>query len=564
MDRSLRNPPPAPRWSLLTDRLREQHVTFLARYLALFALAVTGFSVLFHVAMALEGREHAWWVGPYWTVSTMTTLGLGDVVFGAWPGQVLSTLVVLTGLVFMLVLLPLVLTRFPAWIEAQGAARVRRALPREVRGHVVLTHRDPVTEHLVRRLQRHGARYVLIVADPDEAVRLADHGWSVLQGEPDAPETYRAARLEQAGLLAATDSDVKNSNAVFTARGVAPEVPILSTADQPISVEVLQLAGSTRVLQLTARLARGLARRVSGGDALAHVVGRFDELLIAEANASRTPLVGRKLRESHLRELIDAEVIGVWDRGEFQVAGPETEIGPHTVLVLAGTREELASYDAVFAIYNVSAHPVLVIGGGRVGRATAGALAARGIDYRIVERDAARCADEHYVPGDGSDPSVLERAGIARAPAIVITTHDDDMNVFLALYCRRLRPDVQIVSRATAERSVETLHRAGTDFVLSIASIGADAIFNLLAGGDTLTLSEGLNLFQVALPAKLAGRSLAEVDLRRETGCTVVALRTAEGVRTRLDPREPLPAGAEAILIGAREAEARFFERYGD
>ena len=39
------------------------------------------------------------------------------------------------------------------------------------------------------------------------------------------------------------------------------------------------------------------------------------------------------------------------------------------------------------------------------------------------------------------------------SPAVVITTHDDDVNVYLTLYCRRLRGDIQIISRATLERN---------------------------------------------------------------------------------------------------------------
>jgi len=514
--------------------------------------------------MGFEGQHHGWWIGPYWAVSTMTTLGLGDLVFESWPGQMLTVLAVLTGIVFMLVLLPLLLIQFPLWVEAQSAARIRRMLSRELSGHVVLTHFDPVTEQLVERLQQYGTPYVLLVAEVEQAIRLSDRGLSIMLGALDHPETYRAARLGRASLMAATGTDVQNSNAVFTARSVAPDVPILATADQPMSVDVLQLAGSTRVLQLRATLARGLARRVLGTDALTHIVGRFDELLIAEANAARTPLAGKTLQETKLREIADVSVVGVWDRGEFKVADPDTEIGPHTVLVLAGTREQLTDYDAAFAIYNVSAEPVVVIGGGRVGQATARALAFRGIEYRIVERDPALCQDEHAVQGDASDPAVLVRAGIERTPSVVITTHDDDTNVFLALYCRRLRPDVQIVSRATFEKNVETLHRAGTDFVLSIASLGAGAISSLLEGGDMVTLSEGLNLFKVPIPAALAGQSLAESKLREECGCTVVALQTAQGMRINPDAATLLPADAEAVLIGTRDAEVRFLERFAD
>lgn len=543
---------------------QERHIAFLRRYLVFFAGTVLVSSVLFHLAMLFEGAHHAWWIGPYWTVSTMTTLGLGDIWFEQWPGQFLTSVVVLVGLVFMLVLLPLMLNHFPLWIEAQNASRVRRKLSKEMRGHVVLTHRDPITEHLIERLVLYGTPYVLIVPNVDEAVRLAEAGWSVMVGELDNPETYRAARLEQASLMAATGSDVRNSNAVFTARTVAPEVAILATADRSVSVDVLQLAGSTRVLQLTSLMGRGLARRVIGGDAQAHIVGRFGELMVAEANAARTPLVGKRLKDTNLRELVDVTVVGVWDRGDFEVAGPETEIRPFTVLMLAGTRDQLLDYSATMAIYNVSSHPILIIGGGRVGTATAQALAGRGIDYRVVERDRAQCLDEHYIQGDAADPAVLDRAGIANTPTVIITTHDDDLNIFMTLYSRRLRPDVHIVSRATFHKNVETLHRAGTDFVISSATMGAGAIFNLLEGGDSVTITEGLQIFQVPVPKKLVGKSLAESELRQKSGATVVALQTEDGLQTSLDPFAELPADAEIVLIGVRAAEARFLELFGE
>jgi len=132
----------------------------------------------------------------------------------------------------------------------------------------------------------------------------------------------------------------------------------------------------------------------------------------------------------------------------------------------------------------------------------------------------------------------------------------------LALYCRRLRPDMQIVSRATYERNVETLHRAGADFVVSLTTMGANAIFNVLERGEVVTVSEGLNLFKLTVPAELVGRPLAETGLREDTGCSVVALMGAEGLRIGPPAHEPLPADADLVLIGTREAEQRFLQRF--
>jgi Trk K+ transport system NAD-binding subunit len=552
-----------PRWlTFLRKHAREQSVALLLRYLIVLVVVVAVFSVAFHVLMVREGQHHEWWAGPYWTVSTMTTLGLGDIIFESAAGEALTTVVVLSGILFMLVFLPLVLIQFPPWIEARSAARVRRALP-NARGHVLITRYDPVAAELIPMLKQYRRAYSVIAPTVNEAMQLEDQGIDVMLGEVDHPDTWRNAGLERAALMVATDTDTRNPNAVFTGRGVAPDVPILATAKRPEVADVLDLAGCSHVLQLSEMMGRSLARRVIGGDALSHEIGRFGDLLIAEASAARTPLVGRRLVDSKLDELVDVSVVGVWDRGEFQLAGPDTTFGELTTLVLAGTREQLSEYDQVFAIYNVSDEPVVVIGGGAVGTATARSLEARGIPYRILDKRAVVLREEHGIQGDAADIEVLERAGIAKAPAVVITTHDDDTNVFLALYCRRLRPDLQIISRANFEKNVETLHRAGTDSVVSLTSMGANAIFNVLERDEVLTVSEGLNLFRCAVPDEFAGRSLADIELRQTTGCGVVALWEGEAIHVPPDPNEPLPSGADLLLVGSREAESTFLETYG-
>jgi Trk K+ transport system NAD-binding subunit len=549
---------------LLRERSREQHISLVLRYAGLLALVVLLFWATFAVLMAIEGQPQPWWRGLYWTISTMTTLGLGDLVFTDMPGQLFTALVVVIGIIFMLVLLPLVLIQFPPWVEARTAARVRRKLSVETTGHVVITTHDPVSTELIRKLEQYHHEYVLLVEDVVEAVRLDDLGIHVMLGELDHPDTYRNARLEHAKLMVVTGPDIRNPNTVFTARGVTTDVTILATAKRSEAVGALELAGCNHVLQLSDMLGRALARRVIGGDALTHEIGRFDALRIAEATASRTPLVGKTLGETNLSELVSARVIGVWERGEFRLAHADTRIEAHTVLVLAGTREQLEEYDALLAIYNVSEDPVVVIGGGGVGQATARSLRRRGIDYRIIDRSGSVLRDERGIQGDAADLEVLERAGIARAPAAVITTHDDDTNVFLTLYCRRLRPEMQIVSRATYEKNVETLHRAGADFVVSLTSMGANAIFNVLERGEVLTVSEGLYLFKAGVPAELVGRTLGTSQLREETGCNVVALLEDGKVQVDPGPEQPLEEGATLVLIAPGESEQRFLERYGE
>ena len=79
---------------------------------------------------------------------------------------------------------------------------------------------------------------------------------------------------------------------------------------------------------------------------------------------------------------------------------------------------------------------------------------------------------DNLIQGDAADKNTLLKAGIKEARSVIITTHNDAMNIYLTFYCRQLRPDIQVISRATAERSASKLHRAGADVVLSYAAMG--------------------------------------------------------------------------------------------
>jgi len=181
-----------------------------------------------------------------------------------------------------------------------------------------------------------------------------------------------------------------------------------------------------------------------------------------------------------------------------------------------------------------------------------------------VEKDTARIRwPEQSVVGDAARREVLERAGIGNCSSVVITTRDDDMNIYLALYCRKLRPDVQIIARSTRERNVETLHRAGADFVMSYATTGATTVANLLRQVDILMVSEGLHLFRLDTPPALVGRSLAEAGIRESTGCTVIAVGRGDHVESSPDLKRPLTTGSQLVLLGDDESENRFMARFG-
>lgn len=539
----------------------KRNLRVLLRLLAVLVLMITVFSVLFHVIMAREGREFSWPSSVYWTIVTMSTLGFGDITFESDLGRVFSIFVLATGSVFILILFPFTFIQFVwvPWMEARRTARAPISLPDDTRQHLILTGLGPIEDALVRRARQAGVEYVLLVSDLEEALALHDRGYRVMVGDLDDPATYRAARVDAAALVATTSRDTTNTNVAFTVREISSSVPIVATAASAASVDILELAGCNQVLQLGEMLGRAFARRVLGPDARSHAIGEFGELVIAEAAATSTPFVGRSLADIRLRDRVGVNVVGVWDRGVFRLAGPNTTIQSTTVLVLAASREQLDAYDEAFAVPRPVTAPVVIIGGGRVGRATGDALAEAGIDFRIVEQRPERIRDpERYVEGDAAELAVLQRAGIAESPSAVITTHDDDVNVYLTLYCRRLRPDIQVISRANHDRNISTLHRAGADFVMSYASTGAAALWNVVRSESMLLLAEGLDVFRVPVPPGMTGKTLAQVEVRRLTGCNVVAVVRDGTVETNPDPHRPLPPDADLVLIGDWDSELRF------
>jgi len=545
-----------------------RNVRQLLKFLLALSVLVAVYSVLFHFIMEAEGKDHTWLTGVYWTLTVMSTLGFGDITFETDLGRVFSILVLLSGMIFLLTLLPFMFIKFfyAPWIEAESRKRAPRELPPETRGHVILTGYDPVTMALIEKLDDHRIDYVLIESDFKRALELYDMGVKVAVGDVDDPETYRRLRADQAALVAATNRDEINTNIAFTVRELSERVPILTTADSPYSEDILQMAGSTKVLLLYEILGRSLAAWTVGGDCRANIISRFDHLIIAEFAAMGTPLVGKTLAESKLRENFGVNVVGIWDRGRFSVPHADTWIERTTVLVLAGSEENLAAYDEVYSFYHLcklTLDPILIVGSGRVGDTIARRFAERESPYLVIEKNPKRLQDEkHYVVGDAADIRTLQRAWIEKAPAALVTTHDDATNIYLTKYLRSLRPDMQILSRANLERNVSTLHRAGADFVMSLATLGADAIYNYLVNEDTSMLAEGLNIFRLKAPEALVGKNLAVSGIREVTDCSVVAIRDGDAMVINPDPQTPIRKGAELILIGTDEGEKKFLQAF--
>jgi voltage-gated potassium channel len=546
--------------------LRRELAPF-ARFLVLLSLVVALYAWLFHLIMQREGQTHSGFTGVYWTLTVMTTLGFGDITFQSDLGRVFSVVVLVSGVFMLLIVMPFMFVRavYEPWVERRNRLRLRslRTLPVSTQDHVLICANDPIALALVRRLELANIPGFIVESDEEIALRLREAGLPVIAGDVDDVDTYDAAHIGAARLVFANSSDPENTNIVLTVRERNARVPIVSLVESDDAIDILQLAGASHVLPLTRQLGEHLANRVSAGVAHANLIGRFRELVLAEFPVAKTPFEGRAIRDVPLRDELGVSIIGVWDHGRLEPARPDLVLSPMAVPVVIGTEAQITELNELLVIYNTNLSPVIVIGGGKVGRAAASALTARGIPVHIVEKEQhfaqrGTALASRVIVGDAADRRVLDQAGIAEAPSILLTTHDDAMNIYLTVYCRRLNPTARILTRVTHERNVEAIQRAGADFVLSYASLGVQSVLAIVQGRELALLGEGVDVFYVPLPTSLVNRTLADARIGERCGLNVIALQQPDGSLVVPAAGDRLPAGTTLVAVGTPADRDRF------
>lgn len=553
--------------SVFKQRKQRKNAARFLRFGLVLVLFVAGYMQVYMNLMSKElgGVPIGGVEAIYWVLTTMSTLGYGDITFSGDSGRLFSMLVMFTGVFYLFIVLPFVFMEFlyKPFMEYQTGARVARKFEPVKQKHVILTHYDSISHVLMDKLSQFGYPFVLIVSDLKEALRLHDMDFPVMLGSLDDPQTFEDASIDNAAMVVTTDDDIRNVNITFRARDSSPDLSIVSTCHLATSEEILTLAGATHVIRPAQQMGRFLSRRICCTDNSTHLIGSFDEVLIAEATIHGTPLVGKSLKDTMLRENYGVNVVGMWERGHFEPPSPNTMLNNHTVLLLAGTENHFEKYDKDFRDFKTNSAPVIIIGAGRVGRETAHALTEGNIPFRVIESDEKKAGMvANCILGDASEKAVLERAGINKAPALIITSHADETNVYLTIYARKLRPDIQIISRAFLHRNIEPLHRAGADFVMSQDHMGANTIFNLLNRAEILMVTEGLDVFSQKTPKSLVGVKVKDCKITEKTGCSIVAIKGSAGTVITPSPDNQFSEEGEIILIGDEAAEKSFESRF--
>ena len=313
----------------------------------------------------------------------MTTLGFGDITFTSDIGRIFSIVVLLSGVVFLLVMLPFLFIRlfYAPWLEA----RVRLRAPREVpEGTQRARDHRRVRRHRRRPGRAAGGRADPVRrhrAGPDPrraAVRRPRRRCS--PGRTTTARPTSARSRPTARMVLANCEDTTNTNITLTVREVAPDVPVAAIVEEEDSVDVLELSGATSVLPLKHQLGDYLANRVDAGRPEAHVVGEFKGLQIAELPVRDTPFAGST--DPRHQAAADRRGSASSGSGSAESCGPRTRtprFSPTACSSSRARRRQIARAERpAAAAARTRPPPVLVIGAGKVGQAAVEGAQAEG------------------------------------------------------------------------------------------------------------------------------------------------------------------------------------------
>jgi voltage-gated potassium channel len=198
----------------------------------------------------------------FMTVTTVTTVGFGEVRPLDASGRVFTLAIVIVGVGIALIGISLTAALI-AEGEIGGRARRRRMDRRidQLNDHIIVCAYGRVGRAAVRELQAAAIPHVVI--DPKEDLRERMDGDDVLYLLEDCTSeaVLRRARVERArSLICAVDSDATNVYITLTARSLNPDLFIVARSSEPGSAERLERAGADRVVSPYASSGRHMVR----------------------------------------------------------------------------------------------------------------------------------------------------------------------------------------------------------------------------------------------------------------------------------------------------------------
>ncbi len=208
---------------------------------------------------------------------------------------------------------------------------------------------------------------------------------------------------------------------------------------------------------------------------------------------------------------------------------------------------------------------IVILGMGRFGMAVASELNRLGhevlavdVDDRVI-RESADIAT-HAVEADITDQETLKELGVARFDtAIVAVGSDLEASILCTVTLKQLGV-ARIIAKASTEIHGYILEQVGASRVVyPERETGIRLAHSFAAAGvrDYLDVAPGYGIAKIVVPSAWIGKTLAELDLRRNYGVTPIALHRGGGVVLNPHQSEVLQSADDLIVAGLDEDLAR-------
>src|ERR1022692_2770318 len=217
----------------------------------------------------------------------------------------------------------------------------------------------------------------------------------------------------------------------------------------------------------------------------------------------------------------------------------------------------------------------IICGFGRVGRGAAHELSHAGVPFVVVDINPDRVERAMHdgmlaVAADSTHDETLRLVGIERARGLVAALATDADNLFVLLSAKGLNPGIYVATRAAEEGAEAKMRRAGADAVFApYAMTGHRLAQSLLRPHvvqfldfTTKDVGEDIAIEQVRVSSasEMVSKTIKEMQLGKEMGVIVMAIRRESGEMVFNPPAETAVQGGDYLIVMGRPDNLRTLE----
>lgn len=208
-----------------------------------------------------------------------------------------------------------------------------------------------------------------------------------------------------------------------------------------------------------------------------------------------------------------------------------------------------------------------IVGLGRFGYALAVELAASGAELVVLDQDEEKVREireltENAYVVKSLDKKTLSETGIQNCDVAVVCIGEKmDASILTTLHLVSLGIGT-VVAKATSEEHGEILEKLGAQVVYPEHDMAIRLAHRLEAGHmlDFVQLSEQVNISKLAIPEKMIGRTVLDVNLRGQFGLNIIAIENGGNVTENISPSLQFRAGDILFVSGAKAGLNRMLD----